>query len=230
MVEVDELTLAGVAHRCAQESERYFKRLTHDPRFCLKLFQKAILEHNERAWGLVFKQYRPLVLKWVRNHRSFSSCEEEDEYFVNRAFDRMWTALKPEKFDSKEDLKSLLAYLHMCASSAIIDHVRTLKHLKLVPIVNEEVSNLPSDDKIPEDQVNEKIRAQEVWDRLNHLLRDDKERIVAYTSFVLALPPREIQSEHLENFRDINEIYGIKQRIIERLRRDEGFKRFFEDY
>jgi hypothetical protein len=85
-VELQLLTLAGVAHRCAQETDRFFRDERYDPRYCFELFRRAILHHNERAWQLVYAPYQPLVAGWVARHSAFQASDEETQYFVNHAF------------------------------------------------------------------------------------------------------------------------------------------------
>lgn len=87
------LTLPGLALRCGQESERFFRRQDYDPRYCFELFRRAILHRNSQAWEIIYTQYRPLVAGWVERHPTFPTSHEENEYFVNRAFEKMWTAL-----------------------------------------------------------------------------------------------------------------------------------------
>ena len=218
MSTLDQLTLTGIAHRCAQETERYFQRQKHDPRYCYELFRRAIVEREEACWDLIYHRYRPLVIHWVRRHPLFPTCSEEDEFFVNRAFEKMWAALTPEKFDRKADLPGVLEYLHMCANSAIIDHVRSSHRAQLVAI--EEVPEKETADHSFEDQVMGDIHAEEIWRSVVSRLHGEQEEKVAYASFVLELKPREILELHPNTFQGVDEIYAIKQNVMARLRRD----------
>jgi DNA-directed RNA polymerase specialized sigma24 family protein len=130
-IDLRALTLAGIAHRCARETELFFQRQGHDPRYCFELFRRAIVEHDHCAWELVYAQYRPLVTGWVTRHAAFPTSGEEAQYFVNRAFEKMWLALAPEKFGQFANLKSLLRYLQMCVHSVILDHVRAAEQSAL---------------------------------------------------------------------------------------------------
>jgi hypothetical protein len=49
-IDIQNLTLSGIAHRCAQESDRFFNRQAHDPGFCYELFRRAIQNRNQMAW------------------------------------------------------------------------------------------------------------------------------------------------------------------------------------
>jgi DNA-directed RNA polymerase specialized sigma24 family protein len=218
--ELELLTLAGVAHRCAQETHRFFQRQSHDPRYCFELFRRAIVERSQQAWGLIYAQYRPLVAGWVERHSAFASTGEEVQYFVNRAFEKMWTALPPEKFHRFADLKSLLRYLQMCVHSTILDTVRRSE----VPVVELEVAESIAasrgSDLVGGDSALDRIHAQEIWSLVSARLKDEKERKVVYGSFVLGLKPRELQAQHPEIFHEVNEVYRAKENVLARLGRD----------
>lgn len=92
------LTLTGVAHRCSQETDLFFQQRSYDPQFCFELLRRAIVHCNERAWELAYDQYRSQVIGWVARHSAFPTSGEEVQYFVNRAFEKMWVALTPDKF------------------------------------------------------------------------------------------------------------------------------------
>jgi hypothetical protein len=64
------------------------------------------------------------------------------------------------------------------------------------------------------------VHRQEFWDRIDARLRNEKERRVVYGSFVLALKPRELYAQFREAFRDVNEVYRVKENVLARLRRD----------
>jgi DNA-directed RNA polymerase specialized sigma24 family protein len=218
--ELELLTLAGVAHRCAQETHRFFQRQGHDPRFCFELFRRAIVERSQQAWGLIYAQYRPLVAGWVERHSAFASSGEEVQYFVNRAFEKMWAALTPVKFHRFPDLKSLLRYLQMCVHSTILDTVRRSE----VPVVDLEVAEsvVASNRSAPDagETALDRIHGQEIWSLVSARLKDEKERKAVYGSFVLALKPRELQAQYPDIFRDVKEVYRAKENVLARLGRD----------
>ncbi len=219
------LSLAGIAHRCAQETELFFRRQSYDPRYCFELFRRAFLHRNQRAWELVYSQYRPLVASWVERHSAFPATGEETQYFVNRAFEKMWSAVSPDEFDRFPDLKSLLSYLQMCVHSAIIDEVRSSERLAMN--VDVDVPAVASRTHGPsvEDQALTQAQREGLWQLIDERLNDEKERLVVYGSFALALKPRQLYAEFEDAFRDVNEIYRIKQNVLARLRRDPELKK-----
>lgn len=223
------LTLAGIAHRCAQETDLFFQRQAYDPRYCFELFRRAIVERVERAWELVYVQYRPLVLSWVERHAAFPTSSEEAQYFVNRAFEKMWVALTPDKFDRFPNLKSLLRYLQMCVHSVILDLSRVTER----PTVDIEVEVLAAESKVEgsivENLALDLVRRQEFWHEVNARLHGEKEQRVVYGTFILGLKPRELCVQFRDTFRDIAEVYRVKENVLDRLRRDSELERLFDE-
>jgi hypothetical protein len=225
--DVQLLTLTGVAHRCAQETELFFQRQSYDPWYCFELFRRAIVHCNQRAWELVYAQYRSLVARWVERHPAFSTSGEEVQYFVNRAFEKMWAALTPDKFSNFLDLKSLLRYLQMCVHSVILDQVRVAEQPGVG--IQDELLAVEGEAGNPgvETQVLDRVHRQEFWREINARLRNEKEYHVMYGSFVLALKPREVYAQFQEKFRDVTEVYRVKENVLARLRRDAELEELF---
>jgi DNA-directed RNA polymerase specialized sigma24 family protein len=224
-IDVQQLTLAGIAHRCARETELFFQRRSNDPLYCFELFRRAIVDHDQQAWHLVYSQYRPLVAGWVERHSGYLDSGEEVQYYVNRAFERMWSALTPEKFDRFPNLKSLLRYLQMCVHSAILDRVRRAE----LPVaeVEDDAPALASASALPgtAGQALERVQRQELWSEVTARLKNEQERTVVYASFVLALKPREICIRFPGTFRDVREVYRVKENVLARLGRDAELRR-----
>lgn len=212
------LTLAGLSHRCAQETERFFSRSDYDPQPCFELFRRAIWQRDEVAYAALYRQYQSLVTTWIERHPGFAGLDEEAQYFVNRAFEKLWHALTPAKFDQFGDLKALLAYLKLCAHSVIVDHCRQGR----LSVVDEEPTELqlPHDGADLEEQTVEQVQRQAFWRLIDQRLGDERERTVLYGSFVLGLKPRELQARFQNQFASVNEVYRLKQNVLERLRRD----------
>lgn len=164
------------------------------------------------------------MASWIERHAAFASSGEEVQYFVNRAFEKMWAALIPEKLHRFPDLKSILRYLQMCVHSVIIDFVRLKEYKTLL----DDDQNSSSEHEAPgpsvEQHVIMQIEQEELWKRLTQRLKDEKEKRVIYGSFVLALTPRELYAQFPDTFRDVQEIYRVKENVLTRLRRDDELK------
>jgi DNA-directed RNA polymerase specialized sigma24 family protein len=221
-IDIQRLSLSGIAHRCAKETELFFARMRHDPRPCFELFRRAMVDGCQRAWDLVYVQYHALVTSWVQRHHSFLACGEEATFLVNRAFEKMWSAMTPEKFSRFPDLKSVLRYLQMCAYSAVVDAARKAGP----PSADVEAETLPvggaPGGRPVDDHAISQVHRREFWEAIVSRLNDDQERCVVYGSYVLGLKPRELLDEYPDTFDDVRAVYRVKENILARLRRDEA--------
>jgi DNA-directed RNA polymerase specialized sigma24 family protein len=213
------LSLSGLAHRCQQESERYFHGQPNEPAYCYELFRRALVEHSDQAWSILHDQYTPLVKGWVEHHSGYTRSGEDSSYFVNRAYEKLWSAIPPEKFARFLDLKSLLRYLQLCVHSVIIDHIRAEEFVALEEptIIIESV----------EDPIIEELQQQDFWQQIQRRLNDEREQQLLYYRYGLGFKPRQICEYFPAEFPDINEVYGMTQNILARLRRDEELHQLF---
>ena len=225
---LEHQALATIAHRCADETERFFRRLSHDPRFCFELFRRALVVRVDGAWELIYQQYLPLVSSWVERHSAFAASGEEVQYFVNRAFEKMWQAVTPQKFGRFPELKSLLRYLQMCVHSVVYDLVRRAgREAAGFDLHGQAEAALHGGDEGPhvEDEALARLQGEDLWQEVGARMRNDKERRAVYGSFVLGLRPREVYALYKDTFRDVNDVYRAKENVLARLRRDEELMR-----
>jgi DNA-directed RNA polymerase specialized sigma24 family protein len=220
--ELRTLGLASLAHRCAQETDLFFKREAYDPAYCFELFRRAIVTGDQKAHERLYVQYQSLVAGWVERHPSYPSTGEEAQYFVNRAFEKLWRALTPAKFGQFTDLKALLAYLKMCTHSTIVDFSRSHRHL----IGDDEpspeiIASGPGSGGDVEDDAVRQAQRTDFWRLIDERISGEKERAVIYGSFVHAMKPAELHAHYAPLFSDVKDVYRTKQNVIERLRRDE---------
>lgn len=224
-----KLSLSIIRHRCAQESDRFFNKKGHDPRYCYELFRRALFERNDFAWGYIYRQYERLVNSWVRRHPAFPTTGEEVDYFVNEAYSKLSQAVPPEKFQDFPNLKSILGYLQTCVWAVVVDFGR-LKENQLDVIDDEDATRqLESNAQGLDDKVADKQMRQELLDLINGKLKNKQERCVFYGSFVQGLKPSEIFDHFKGVFKDVNEVYRVKENLLARLRRDDDLKQFFDD-
>jgi len=220
------LTLAGLAHRCSKEEDLYFQRQSYDPRYCFELLRRTIMHQNQRAWELVYTQYYPLVAGWVERHSAFADSGEEIQYFVNRAFEKMWNAMTPAKFNAFADLPSLLRYLQTCVNSVIIDHTRRAEHTVVSfpdPVTNDVHQNI-----VVENRALDRVHQQRLLEALKARMRDEQEWYVAHGTFILGLKPREICACFPEIFCAVAQVYRAKENVLARLRRDTEFLKLLD--
>jgi DNA-directed RNA polymerase specialized sigma24 family protein len=220
------MKLARLADECARESRRFFRREPYDPGFCYEIFRRAIMQADERAWQMIYEQYTSLVTSWVYKHAAFHASAEQADYFVNRAFERMWSAITPDKFGQYPDLSVLLRYLQMCVHSAIIDHARRSSQAELELEAFEH--DYPGTSRLDmEEHVLDALQRSQLWEEIKKRLNDEEEEVVIYASFALGLKARQILENYPERFADIDKVYLVKQNVLARLRRDDALKELF---
>ena len=224
--DLQQMTVADLARRCADETEHYFHNQTHDTQYCFELFRRAIHEDDQYAWEMIFNHYQSLVSGWVKHHSGFVSSGEEISFFVTGAFAKISNILTSEKFDKFSDLQSLLGYLKMCVHSVITDYKRKADRARVQVSLDEIKFDVRSPDPSPESTVFEEFDSRTLWTHLNGKLNDEKERLVMQGIFVLALKPRELCDYYEGLFENVEEVYRIKQNIFARLRRDEEIRKF----
>jgi len=228
--DLKSLHLHYVRNRCAEESERFFRQQGYDPRFCFELFRRAILLHDQRAWEYIYQQYQPLVAGWVERHSLFLALDEDKEFFVNRAFEKMWTHLTPEKLALTNSLSAVLGYLHKCVNSVIVDAMRKYERYGLTKEQDDQaLEKQASSDESPEAEILNRDMVEKLWTMLQERCKNEKERTIVYGSFVLALKATQIYSEYRGVFRNVQEVYRVKENLLARLKRDQDLVEFLED-
>ena len=60
-LDLHAMTLRALVEQCAEATQRFFRELPHDNRYCFELFTRALVEQNQEAWGEVYLHYTPLV-------------------------------------------------------------------------------------------------------------------------------------------------------------------------
>ena len=222
-------SLQTLAQQCAQETQRFFQRQVQDTYSCLELFRRAIVEKEEQAWEVVYQQYEPQVIKWVMRHPSFPSVGESADYFVNLAFLRLWTAITPAKFAEFSDIREVMRYLQLCVHSVIIDYLRA-RSSTTIGFEDSEAQRILANKGVSIDaMVLDKVHQTELWEIIRMRLRNDKERFVFDCCYKLDMKPREIFQQYGDRFKDIKEIYRIKENILARLRRDKEIQTFLQE-
>lgn len=225
-IKLQQMSVADLAQKCAQETELYFTHQDYDSSSCFELFRRAIQENNGDAWRAIRDQYQTLVTRWVNRwlnkHPDFSSTNEEAEDFVAQAFERFWISFTPSKFEKSQGLAAVLRYLQMCVHGAITDDWRKMRHLRLEQKVGDEELELSESKPTPENI----LEVDEFWQLIHKKTKSPKEYIVIYASFSLDLSPREILVEYPGVFNDIKEIYQYKANLLDRLERDEEIREF----
>ena len=221
---MQSLSIAELSHRCREETVRFLRAEPRDDRFCFALFERAVAQRDHAAWEAIIGQYRGIVLAYVGQHSASSMVRESDEYWVNRAFQRFWMAVTPERFGRFPDLPALLKYLKMCVHSVLLDEVRARRAASVSSL--EELPDTLPEPRDAEGAVVGKLAGQQLWQAVHRELQDEPERVVAYLSFARDLKPAEIFERHPALYNGVSDVYRVKRNVIERLRRSPEIRAF----
>lgn len=220
LIDVDQL-----ADECAEHTARFFNRTEHDTAYCYELFRRAIIDHNEYAWEKIYDIYQPLISSWVRRHSGLGTTDEDVDYFVNCAFDKLWSAVNAERFGQIHDLASLLRYFQLCVHSVIVDYARS-NQIRTTDLEILDNHTTPDSTSI-EKHVTDHLERLRLWNMAVRQARDEREIIVLRYSFVYDLKPSQIYAAHPDQFESLEELYRVKRNLLNRLRRNEMFRQFW---
>ena len=230
--EVDALSLVMLAHQCGQQTERFWRRLVSDSRFCFELFHRALAAPHEpdskTAWNFLHRQYERQTMLWVKKHKSFPSTGREPYQLAELALEKMWVSFanKPGKLDDfpsepEHGLKALLKFLQLCVHSVVMDNLSKRDEVMLPGTDDEENgAELAVEDK-------DRLAAADFWRCVHDRLKTDKERIVVDASYAHGLKPRQIFELYTDTFENVREIHRTKENVLARLRRDTSLQGCF---
>jgi hypothetical protein len=214
---VRELSLEELSSRCREETQRFLRGEPREDAFCFEIFERAVAFRDDDAWAAIMTQYRGIVLAYIGQHTAPAVLRESDDYWVNRAFQRFWTAVGPERFGQFPDLAALLKYLKLCVHSEVMDEVRARKAASVTSL--DELGDTAAAPNNAERTALGKLAGEQLWQTILRELQDEAEQVVAFQSFARDLKPAEIFERHPRLYESVADVYRIKRNIIERLRR-----------
>ncbi|MEZ4864568.1 MAG: hypothetical protein R3C14_24850 [Caldilineaceae bacterium] len=195
--------------------------------FCLEMFRRAIEEHSEACWAVIYQQYQKLVYRWTIDfaHTNDHIGDTTVDEMVLDAFTSFWRAFTADKLAKATRLASVLAYLKSCAATSVLQAKRKAEQEAL----RIEWQHDNPDDQLarlemgmrPETEIITRLTADQLWAIVDNCCHNEQERVVARLSFVSNLKPRSILIQFPDLFTDSEEIYAIRRNLKNRLWRDE---------
>ncbi|MGB1249044.1 MAG: hypothetical protein ACPG8W_00310 [Candidatus Promineifilaceae bacterium] len=209
---------------CLVESQRFQQTGQCKTEFGYELCRRALKLQNESAWTVLMRVYQQLVAHWVRNHPSFLSSREDEFFFVNRAFERLWRniACKPQKFEKFTSLKGLLRFLKLCVHSAVLDDGPRRSPVDESSIESVE-SLLIGERGVRLDQRNK------FWQIVQQQLNNEAERVAIGGYFLFGMKNREIAAAYPSLFEDAKQIANLRLTVIRRFARIPAFEAKLRD-
>ena len=204
------LSVSALVEQCQQEIQAYRRGEPSNEAFGLELLHRAIVQGDQAAWAGVQQCLGEIVRGWLHGHPSReAACRwESEENYVALAFERFWQATTRQRVAFKT-FAAALVYLRASLHGAILDTLRTSWRPQEIPLP------LPGEPSV-EDQTD----SNEVWAILQTMLPNRRERRLAYLLYHCGLKPREIVQFCPQEWSNVQEIYGLRRNIVERVVRN----------
>ncbi len=214
------MLLSALADRCMSEIDNHRRGEESNDQYCLEIFRRAMLEHDDEAWSLLVNRFQEFLLAAFRHHLRCEAASRLDspENYVARAFARFWIAAVHNQQVTFTSLGGALRYLSVCLNSTILDMLRSYARTKEVP--------LPELDFATEAAVEDQDDGSELWKIIRDMLPNERERRLAFLLFHCNLKPREIVRLRPQEFPDVTEVHRMKRNIVDRLARSADLVRW----
>ena len=208
------LHTSQLADLCLQEIDHYHRGEPYTDMYGVELLRRATILNDPEAWERIQYCFSSFVHSWLRRHpsREIACRLENEEYYVALTFERFWQATTLTRKVTFSTLAAAMRYLQLSLNGAILDSLRASKRSKEVP--------LPETGELGEPSIEDVTFSNEVWEAIQSLLPDKKEKRLAYLLFYCGLKAREIVRFLPEEWSDVHEIYRINRTITERLSRN----------
>jgi hypothetical protein len=217
---LNQMSLTSLAILCADELKRYRRRESSEEYYCLELLRRAILQQTDQAWTIVQQCFSETIRCWIRSHCSRETVLllDTEENYVAQTIARFWYAMRdqPVTFTS---LMAVLSYLRATLNGILIDTVRLYRRSQIVPFSEMDWPGEPA--------IEDALDGETIWQGIQPLLYDARERRVIYLLYYCGLKPREILRLCPGEFRETKEIYRLNQNFLGRLRRNRERLRWF---
>ncbi len=199
----------------SQEPQHDWGKEALDDRHALDLLRRALVERKDEAWSQLQQCFGEFIRKWIRSHpsRDVALLRDSEENYIAQTFSRFWYAVHTQQLEFTT-VYAALRYLRATLNGLLTDTLRC--HLRGRA---REVS-LSEPGCYQEPSVEDSMDAQSIWESIESLLCDERERRLAYLLYYCGLKPRDIVVRCSEEFDDVKEIYRLNHNIIERLRRN----------
>jgi DNA-directed RNA polymerase specialized sigma24 family protein len=224
MTEIVSLELLPVALLIRQAHQEIQYLLRHQPMegaHAFELFRRALVVQDELAWSGLYELYHGLVSSWVLR-RTRGWYGDDQELLVNEVFAKFSRSMNPQKLEHFGSVSAILAYLRCCAGSVVVDHHRSQQaRLREEPLASIDQEPLLED---PAEVVATQLATQEVWQVMNREVTRWEERLILRAVCALGLSPRELQQRYPLVFPTVADIYRIKRKMLERLRRNRALQ------
>jgi RNA polymerase sigma factor (sigma-70 family) len=151
--DISTFLLSNLFAACSEQTEHFKQGRSSDPRYCLEIFRRAIVAHDDAAWESLHRIYTPLVKNWLL--RSAASLVETARQHQETALDdaiqdgfiQFYYQFYAQKLQfSAFDLPGLIRYLEKCAWSVLLH--QTTRSIPTYPLEAHAQQMAPPDDVV----------------------------------------------------------------------------------
>jgi hypothetical protein len=208
------LSIETLVALCSREIDGYRRDKISNDAYGLELLRRAIVQEEEEAWIGVNHCFNGLVRAWLHRHpkRDVAFRFDSEENYVAQTFERFWQATALTRHVEFKTLAAALQYLHASLNGVILDTIRGYARSREILL-----SALSEDGELETENLPDTI---DIWDTLQAIFSDKREKRLAYLLFHCGLKPREIMRFCPQEWSDVQEIYRLKRNIMERLLRN----------
>jgi hypothetical protein len=215
-----EMSLPELVAQCLRELGNYRRGEPCADIYGLELLRRATFQDNQEAWAWVQHCFGGMVRGWLRRHpqRKVACRLESDKNYVAQTFERFWRATAFNQQMQFNTLAAALQYLRASLNGTILDTMRVYAWPREI--------TLPGPGEPGEPLVEDNTENGEVWESLQLLLTNPREKRLAYLLFHCGLKPREIIRFCPQEWSDVQEIYRLRRNIMERILRNVDYMRW----
>jgi len=201
------------------ELQRFRPQRSSDDRSALEIVRRALFEKTDEAWSNLEQYFSETIRVWIRCNpsRDLALQYDSEENYIAQTFSRFWYAMRSKQVEFNT-LSAALAYLHATLGGVMTDTLRFHSRSREVPLTESGASNEPWVDKPFENEC--------LWEGMQKLLYDERERRIFYLLYSCGLKPGDIVLRCPQEFPEVKEIYRLNHNIIERLRRNSARLRY----
>jgi DNA-directed RNA polymerase specialized sigma24 family protein len=212
-----------LCRRCREETEHYRRARPVDGRFCLEIFRRAIVEHDQACWSELYDIYHDQALMWCR--RAGAGQHADHEEIITEAWTRFWRYFTTTKLEEATGIAGVLTYLRSCIFTVVIDQRR--RQVETTPL---DPTLMPPDTVPgPDEALAAAAAVSEFWRTVHQHLHDERERVLMHMKYILLLRSAEIQHRYPALFPTVDDVYRITRNVLDRLRRSPAIRRFVEE-
>lgn len=206
---LEDLPLEDLVLLCKQAYADYMRKRTHNQACVYELLRRALAAKSDEALQAVYDIYFPQFRSWVLKHPSFPYVDETSEYFASDAFTKFYFALRGERFAQFPTVGQMFQFAKVCVHNAVAQYARDHAN-------ND--APLPDMDFLDNHNPWAEWEAGELWDLIEDLLSNDRQRKLADWAFALEMKPAEIVATFPEEWENERSVSVALHRIRQLLR------------